>query len=97
MSSLALAAGHDDTVLVLTSALDVGSYPAPFTLDAENISIVGGDATSAVSVVRGQNGTALASHPAGTSLVPGWGAGADPAALASLLAPYFVGIVQETP
>lgn len=72
MSKLALNIGIGTSPIALDTALDVGSYPAPFLIDDEAILVTGGDGSRTVSVLRGQNGTAIATHTAGTDLVEGW-------------------------
>ena len=74
MTALANDATALSTVLYTNVALDVGSYPAPYTLDSEAILVTGGDNSTALSVVRARNGTAAAAHSAGTTLVSGWSA-----------------------
>ena len=77
MTSLANAIGEATGVLPLDGLLDVGSYPAPYTIDSEYVLIVGGDISTTPTALRGQNGSAPTTHDAGAELVLGWGSGSS--------------------
>lgn len=78
MANLSVAIDANETPIILTAPITVGSLPAPYTLDSENVLVTGGSASAFVSIERGANGTAPASHAAGTALVAGWsGPGGD--------------------
>lgn len=59
----------------VSPALDVGSYPAPYTIESEAILVTGGDGTTSLSIGRGMNGTVPAAHAEGVSVTSGWGGG----------------------
>lgn len=84
MSTLGVAIGTADTVIVVPGGLTVGSFPAPFTIDSEYILVSGGGSgLQFYSVERGQNGSARATHALGAAITAGWSAAA-PVALTSL-------------
>lgn len=75
MTALAADLTATAGILVLDGALDVGSYPAPYTIDSECVLVTGGDGSTTPSVSRGQNGTAPATHSSGATVTSGWGGG----------------------
>lgn len=74
MSALGASIGRSDNIINVPGGLVIGSLPAPFAIDAENLLVTGGLSPS-YSVERGQNGTAPAAHMAGATVTTGWGGG----------------------